>query len=183
MYNTRRFLKKLQLKFRLWRKGEDAVAATEAALIFPILLTLLLGVFDMGNGVLANQKTIRASQVVGDLIARTNIVDDTELAEAVTAGRLALEPLPTDSYGVDIVSIRFDDDANAQIVWRETQNMSPVSDVLSRVDALASAGSGVMVVSVKYEFEPTFASFVTDGFTMQETAFTRGRNTAVIGRE
>jgi Flp pilus assembly protein TadG len=53
-----------------WGRETEAVATVEAALVFPILLTLLLGTFDMGNGILANQKTIRASQIVADLMSR-----------------------------------------------------------------------------------------------------------------
>ena len=50
---------------------EDGMAAVEAAYIFPILLTMMLGVFDLGNGIIANQKTIRASQVTATGSATT----------------------------------------------------------------------------------------------------------------
>ena len=162
--------------------GRDAVAAVESALIFPVLLTLLLGVFDMGNAILANQKAIRASQVVADLVTREREVSDADIDEAVEAGQLAFEPLESGSYGVDIVSIRFDDDANPEIVWRETQNMSAVASVLTDVASLAEAGGGVVVVNVEYLFEPIFAGFVVNLVPMQETAFARGRKSAVVNK-
>lgn len=180
----REFLK-LRMRFFVsrWLGSEDATAAVEAALVFPILLTLLLGTFDMGNGILANQKTIRASQVVADLITRERSVDTNDINEAVEAGRLAFETMSSDTYGVDIVSIRFDDDADPEIVWRETRDMSPVADVLTNVASLAEAGNGVVVVTVEYLFEPIFAGFIVDEMPMQETAFTRGRRSAVVNRE
>jgi Flp pilus assembly protein TadG len=173
-------LKKLFLKFAY---DENGLAAVEAALVFPIMLVLLLGVFDMGNGILANQKTIRASQITADLIARQRTVNTGEINEAVEAGRLALEPLVTTSYGTDIVSIRFDDEADPVIVWRQTQNMSPLNDVLERVVPLAEPGVGVLVVATQYDFEPIFAGFVVDEIEMQEVAFARGRKTPVIEME
>ncbi|HBR68484.1 MAG TPA: hypothetical protein DEA55_03815 [Rhodospirillaceae bacterium] len=166
-----------------WSREECGVAAAEAALIFPILMTLLLGTFDMGNGILSNQKTIRASQVTADLITRDQTVTATDLEEAVRAGELALTPFPTGSYGVDIVSISFDNNAVPQIVWRETRNMTPNPDVLNDVAALAEAGSGVVVVSVKYLFEPVFAGFIVDQIPMQEIAFARGRKSAIVNLE
>ncbi|MCB9983496.1 MAG: pilus assembly protein [Rhodospirillales bacterium] len=169
--------------FKDWFKSEDGVAAVEAALVFPIMLVLLLGMFDLGNGILANQKTIRASQVAADLIARSSVVDMEMIYDAIDASELALDPFDTTSYGIDVVSLRFDDDANPVIEWRETRNMTPLADVETRVADLAQAGEGVLVVAVNYDFEPLFGGFVIHDIAMQEIAFARGRQGAVIERE
>ncbi len=163
-------------------KEEDGLAAVEAAYIFPIMLTMLLGVYDIGNGIIANQKTIRASQVTADLIARTAEIDSAGLNEAIQGGQQALVPLNDTTYGVDVVSIRFDSDANAVIEWRETRNMTPMSDVLTRVQALGQADEGVLVVASEYTFEPLFAGFIVEDMQMREVAFARGRKSAVVER-
>lgn len=165
-----------------WAQEKDAVAAVEAALVFPLMLTLLLGTFDLGNGILTNQKVIRASQVAGDLITRERTVDDAGLEEAISASMLALVPESTSTFGIDIVSIRFDDLANPTIVWRETRNMTADPYVLDRVAPLAEAGNGVVVVLVRYDFHPIFGDFVIGDIGMQEIAFTRGRKSAVVNR-
>jgi Flp pilus assembly protein TadG len=162
--------------------AEDGLAAIEAALVFPLLLTMLMGTFDIGNAIIANTKAIRASQVVADLVTRSASLTTNDIDEAVEAGRLAFQPLDTGSYGVDIASISFDAQSAASIVWRETRNMTPDPDVLDRVDALASANNGVMVVNIEYTFVPFFAHFITGDITMQEIAFTRGRKSAVVQR-
>ncbi len=158
------------------------MAAVEAAMIFPIMTLMLLGVYDLGSAILANQKTIRASQVVADLVARGNMITDSDLNEAIEAGRLAFEPLNNTSYGVDIVSIRFDDDGESEIVWRETLNMTPVADPLTRVEALEDSNEGVVMVSVNYDYVPLFAKFAVNSFAMQEVAFSRGRRSPVVNR-
>lgn len=167
-----------------WIRETEAVATVEATLVFPILLTILLGTFDMGNGLLANQKVIRASQIVADLVTRNMTVSEEELEEAIMAGGLAFEPLDSSTYGVDIVSIRFDDDAEPEIVWRETSTgMTPNQNVLADVESLAEADNGVVVVTVGYVFEPVFAGFLLDTMPMRETAFARGRRSAVVNLE
>lgn len=166
-----------------WKKDEDALAAVEAAMIFPIMLTMLLGVYDLGFGILANQKAIRASQVVADLITRENIVSDTDIAEAIEAGRLAFMPMDSTSYGVDVVSIRFDENADAEILWRETVNMPSLPDALTAVDALSDADEGVVMVSVHYVYEPLFAGFIVNDMNMNEVAFGRGRSSPIISHE
>ncbi|MGB4106509.1 MAG: TadE/TadG family type IV pilus assembly protein [Alphaproteobacteria bacterium] len=180
----RGFIKALKALPGRWVRETEAVATVEATLVFPILLTILLGTFDMGNGLLANQKAIRASQIVADLVTRNMTVSEEEIEEAITAGSLAFEPLDSSSYGVDIVSIRFDEEAEPEIVWRETSiGMSANQNVLDDVASLAEADNGVVVVTVGYVFEPVFAGFLLNTMPMQETAFARGRRSAVVNLE
>ena len=168
---------------KLYWRDESGLAAAESAMIFPILWTLLLGTFDLGNAILANQKSIRASQIVADLVTRSSTVDDTDINEAIEAGRLALNPFSTEGFGVDVISIRFDDEAAAEIVWRETRNMSAYDNALTDVAALAEANSGVVMVVVNYEYTPAFGEFITGTIDMAERAFTRGRRSAVVCRD
>ncbi len=176
-------MKRFQNFCRSWLKQEDGIAALEAAYVFPILLTLLLGVFDLGNAILANQKTIRASQIVGDLITRDRIVSSADIDEAILAGGLAIFPFDNSSFGVDIVSIRFEEDDEMDVVWRETRNMTGISNLAERTETLAEEGNGVVIVTVEYLFEPLFAGFIVNQVPMQEIAFTRGRRSAVVCRE
>ena len=166
-----------------WFRDEEGVAAVESALIFPIMLTLMIGVFDAGNAIIANQKAVRASQVVADLIARNSTVTDTSINEAIEAGRLAFEPLPNDSFGVDIVSMRFDEDADTEIVWRETVNISALPDAADAVVALQEPNEGIVMVTVDYRYEPLFIGFVLGVMNMREVAFSRGRSAAVVTLE
>jgi len=169
--------------FCRWGREKHGVASIESAFVFPIMLLILVGVYDLGNAILVNQKTIRASQVVADLITRENVVTDVALAESIEAGRLAFAPLSSESYGIDVISIRFDEDADSEIVWRETVNMTPIADPLGRVDSLASPEEGVVIVSIVYDYEPLISGFAINEIEMQETAFSRGRSKSVITRE
>lgn len=165
-----------------WLKRNEGLAAMEAAMVFPLLLVLLLGVFDLGNAILVNQKAIRASQIAADLVTRARSVDDAMIDEAIEAGRLALSPFSTESFGVDVVSISFDGEDDPQIIWRETRNMGALADILDLVAALDEEGEGIVVVAVEYNFEPVFSGFAVGSIHMREIAFARGRKSAVVER-
>ncbi len=167
-------------RIREWRGSECGVAAVEAALLFPVLMTLMIGMNDIGYGILANQKTIAASQVSADLLARFRTVTYTDIDDAIEAARLALEPLDDDNFGVDVVSIEFDDNGDPEIVWRETRNMSPNDNAVNSTTGLGVSGEGVLIVTVEYQYEPAFSGFVIDTISMQEVAFVRGRRNSVI---
>lgn len=175
--------KTIKTLWQNWLESEEGMAAVEASMIFPVLLVLLVGTFDMGNGILANQKTIRASQVLADLVTRSSTVSVGDIDEAIEAAELALQPFDTTTFGVDLVSIRFDEDGDPEVVWRETRNMTASASVLNDVLPLAEPNGGVVVAIVEYLFEPAFAGFVVNEIQMQETAFARGRRTAVVNLE
>lgn len=168
-----------------YRRDVDGVAAVEAAFVFPILLVLVLGVMDLGRGIMCNQKTIKASQVVADLITREISVDTFDINEAVNAGTLSLQPYDDTTLAFDIVSVRFTADDAAEIVWQETRNMTatPATQIMQRVLPLAAEGSGVVMVITEYEYRPIFSRFIVKEIPMQEVAFARGRRSAVVCRD
>lgn len=175
-------LKTIKRTWQEWWVDENGTAAVEFTLVFPILMVLLIGTFDLGNGILANQKAIAAAQSVADLIARSTAVDDAMLEEAIRAGELSIEPFPLDNFGIDIVSVRFDENDQPEIVWRETRNMTGGDDTANRAVGLGQEGDGAVIVIVEYNFEPSFSVFSIGNITMQEVAFARGRRTAVVQR-
>lgn len=175
----RRFLKLC----RRWRSEEEAVAAIEFSLLFPILMALLVGVFDMGYGILAAQKTIRASQVTADLIARHKSVTEAEIREAIDGGRLALVPFDTGAYGYDIISIEFDEDTRPILppLWRRTSGNIEANDGFTNsLTGLGSAGEGLVVVRVRYEYKPLFSGYLFGSMNFNEIAFLRPRNSPTV---
>jgi hypothetical protein len=141
---------------------------------------MLLGTWDMGYGILAAQKTIRAAQVTADLIARNRAVDEGVMDEAIEGGRLAMTPFSTATYSVDIQSIAFDDNGDAIQLWCDTRGGTPNGNALNNLGDLAIPGEGVIIVTVNYQYEPHFAGFVIDTLNFQEVAFSRGRLTSTV---
>ncbi len=166
---------------RYWAE-EKAVAAVETAILFPVLISLMMAVYDLGQGVVVNQKTISASQIVGDLIARNEVVDQDLVDDIALAGQLALEPYASrnGSYGYDVVSVQFDEDDDPEVLWRVTENMIADEEIIDRADGLGEEGEGVVIVSVTYQYTPFFTNFVVDTIDMTETPFLPRRKSAII---
>ena len=163
---------------KLWWREEKAVIAIEIGILMPVMLTLLLGVVDIGSGVYLNQKLINADQMVADLLARNDTVSAAQLQDAVTAGQLTLEPYSTASFGVDVAGIQFNGGPLLPVVmWRYTVNMNTNPDVPANADNLGDSQDGVIVVTTMYTYVPFFTGALTKAsYTMKEVAFARGRN-------
>jgi len=166
-----------------WRSEEDGVALMEFVLIFPVMITILFGVYDLGNGFLVNQKTIAASQIISDLVSRNVSLTEEQLDDIIQAGQLAIQPYDLDSVGYDIVSVSFDEDDQPVAEWRRTVNMPENETAFNSSVALGDEGDGVIIVSISYNYEPVFGGFVIDNIPMMETSFARGRRVPVVGLE
>lgn len=165
---------------RKWGDDEGGVAIVEAVMLFPPMLTLLLGVYDLGNGIILSQKTITASQVAADLVSRNKTMNNANLADIIEGSKLAFEPYGATDYGVDIVSIQFDSNKNPVVLWRRTENMLPNVEAVNSVKGLSSNGDGMVIVTVAYKYVPQFAQVFTGDLEFSEVAFSRGRRSATV---
>ncbi|HPF77897.1 MAG TPA: hypothetical protein PLF01_01275 [Alphaproteobacteria bacterium] len=166
--------------FKNYLEDESGLSFMETVVLFPVLLSMLMAVFDLGQGIVINQKTVAASQVIADLITRNKVVNTDLINDVVNAGELAFAPYPSDTFGYDIASVEFDEDGDPVVLWRVTENMDPDDSPIDSTIGLGAEGEGVVVVSVVYTYTPFFSNFVVDEFRMNELAFLRGRKSATV---
>ena len=162
-------------------KNKSGISFVETAMFFPVLLSMLMAVYDLGQGVVVNQKTVSAAQIIADLVTRQEIVDEGMITDIVNAGEMAFSPYSPVPFGYDIASVEFDENADPVILWRSSANMNESDDAIDSTIGLGEEGDGVVVVSVQYNYKPYFSNFVVDEFNMTERAFLRGRKSAVVG--
>lgn len=165
---------------KAWWQQEDGVAAIEAALLFPPLVALMLGVYDLGTGIILNGRTITASQVTADLISRDKTVNMADVNDAIVAAQLVYQPFALQDFGIDVVSVQFDSQRRPQILWRETRDMSPNDNAIANVNGIGDPGEGMIIVSVEYTYKPLFAKYFTDDIPMMEIAYARGRRSPTV---
>lgn len=180
--NKREGSKRFRRFFTKWRTREDGTALVEASFILPVMLTMLMGLWDFGNAIMINQKVITASQMTADLIARHPDVDQSERDNAIQAARMAMSPYSTANMSFDIVSVSFDENGNPQEVGRElSTDTEPNQEAFDSTVGLGGPGEGALIVTIRYDYEPFFGSIMHIGpFQFEEVAYARGRKDAVI---
>ncbi|MCC7037306.1 MAG: pilus assembly protein [Alphaproteobacteria bacterium] len=165
--------------FVKWMRDDGATAAVEAGFMFPLLLLILCGTIDTGIGLVTNQKVTNATQTVSDLLTREVEAKPADIDDAIVAGRMAMMPYPTDSYGVDIASVKFIGTTKVPTVqWRRTFNMTANTEILPRTEGLGAQNEGVLAVTVRYVFTPIFTSYFAGPIVMKIESFARGRKVA-----
>lgn len=160
------------------------VAATEVAMMLPVLLVLLLGVIDTGKAVLLNKKTMGAASIAADLLTRGASVNNAEMQDALAAARMAIDPYNRALFGLDVASVQFQGvNATPTIMWRQTFNMTPNPRVVQLATGLGVQGEGVMIVTTHYRYHPLFTAVLTGDIDLQEVAVTRGRRSSFVAWE
>ena len=115
------------------RRGSIPV---EMALVTPVLLTMLLGVVDVGWYLVMQHKMARVAATVADLTSRGETINEAQIRDIFAAARTVAEPFDLDLEGRAIVSsITNPGGAGARIAW---QRLSP--DGLDIDSRIGSAG-------------------------------------------
>lgn len=174
--------RRLRNSFRDWSARSSGMIAAEFALVLPLMVALLFGAFDMGSALVINQKAIAASQMMADLASRTVAVTQDEIDDIVFAGQQAMRPYSLATFSYSILSIEYSDDEESPeptVCW----DQGPIETTQAMLDStlpLAAPGEGLVVVTIDYDYEPVFATYLMDVINMREVAFARGRRSPVV---
>lgn len=163
-----------------YRQDTHGLALIESALILPILLVLLFGLFDLGQAVVIDQKVTAAAYTASDLITRKTVIVQDDLENAVGGAKLVIDPYDRALLGVDIVGIRFDSDEEPVAIWRHTHNMTENPRLPDSAEGLGAEGEGLVAVTVIYTYKPWFSGLITGNIDMEETSYMRGRRSSVV---
>lgn len=173
----------IQNLFQQFHNDTRGLALIESALVLPLMIVLLFGLFDIGQALIINQKLKAATYTASDLITRKSTINDDDIDNAIGGAYLVIDPYNRGRLGIDIAGIIFDENDNPNVTWRHTDNMQPDSDIPSDADGLGFEGEGVVAVSTEYAYTPLFSSLFIGDITMKESSFMRGRRTSVVSYE
>lgn len=113
-------------RMRLFFIKDKGAALVETAITLPILVLLVAGIFEISMYALINNKLVRASGVLGDMIARQNLTRANLIALMDTVD-VIFKPFDFGQLGRIVVSqVRNDgmttDPTKMLISWQQTKN-------------------------------------------------------------
>jgi len=159
------------------------LATIESAILLPIMIIILMGMYDIGQAIIINQKVTAASHMAADLITRKTVITDSDWEDAYGVAKLIIDPYDRDMLGIDIVGIKFDDDDDPEEIWRTQYNMSSNVNLPASASGLGVDGEGLIAVSTTYTYSPYFSSIIVSDLVMEETSFLRGRKNSFVRYE
>lgn len=101
-------------KLKLDRKG---MAATEFALLVPLMLVVFVGVTEVGQAIAISRKVTITVRTITDLVTQYTALSSSDMTNLLNAAAQVMAPYSASNVNVIVSEITIDGNSNAKIVW------------------------------------------------------------------
>lgn len=139
------------------RRDDSGIAATEFALILPVMVTLFFGLLEISDAMLASRKVHTAVNSLADLIAQERDISTAEIDQIMTGVQNMLQANPGSTLELRVTSVIRDPDDNSRLIvqWsRDNNNGTPyaVDSVFNKLPnpAVVNSSASLVVGEISY---------------------------------
>jgi Flp pilus assembly protein TadG len=176
-------------------RDQNGIAATEFAVIVPIMLVMFFGTVEISSGVAVNRKVTLVARTVSDLTSQSAAaVDDNFLQNVFTASIAITAPYSATPTQATVSEIYIDSNNVAKIQWSKAATISSGATQATLGTSSHNAGDTVTVPApllvkqtylifseVSYIYRPTIGYVMsTSGVTLSDVAYTRPRQVPCV---
>jgi Flp pilus assembly protein TadG len=183
--------------FRSWRSASamfadrSGIAATEFAVIVPIMLVMFFGTVEFSSGVAVDRKVTLMARTLADLTSQSLSVADSDLTNFFAASAAIMTPYSSTPTNSTISELYIDPaNGNARVQWSKGASPRSVGSVVAIPTSLISrdpntnaiiANQYLLFSEVSYQYVPTIGYvMVPTGVTLSDTAYTRPRQSICV---
>ncbi|MGN6117944.1 MAG: TadE/TadG family type IV pilus assembly protein [Nitrobacter sp.] len=166
------------------------VAATEFAMIVPLMLVMFFGTVEVSSGVAVNRKVTLVARTLSDLTSQSKTVTDSDMTNFFAASNGIMWPYPSAPVQATISELYIDPaTSTARVQW--SQGSSPRaagSTVVIPSGLIGTDSSGntlpnqyLIFSEVSYLYQPITGYVMSSaGITLSDTAYTRPRQSVCV---
>ena len=169
---------KANLLLKLWR-DRNGVAASEFALILPVLILLLFGTAELGYVLLLDKKVTTGAQTAADLVAQQKSVSAGDVNNIFRAVDSILRPYSSVDAAYTVASVVADEDGVVTIEWQRHRGGEDIEE-FDIPDGVLSENDSVIIALVTYSYNPIFGELIFEPFTISDMAYLRPRTTLAV---
>jgi Flp pilus assembly protein TadG len=160
----------------------NGIAATEFAVIVPVMLAMFFGTVEISSGVAANRKVTLMARTLSDLTSQSTSVDDTTVNNffaASTAIMTPYDPTPTRST---ISELYVDPNTHkARVQWSKGSAPRAAGSTVVIPAELAVDDTYVIFSEVSYIYKPAVGYVMAKaGVNLSDLAYTRPRQSTCV---
>lgn len=183
MMRARIFAARLKLKQLL--HDSSGVGAIEFAILFPILVMLYIGAFEITIGLSVSKRASRAAGSVADIVTQQQNVTKSTLTQISSVANAIFVPYNTTKMQIKLTGITIDASANPKVLWSWTNTSTTApytaNSAVSGIPADMLKASSFLVrseLSIPYRllaFSPAFLPGNLQTLTISRTYYYRQR--------
>jgi Flp pilus assembly protein TadG len=176
-------------------RDRSGVAATEFAVIVPIMLVMFFGTVEFSSGVAVDRKVTLVARTLSDLTSQSAVaVNDAYLQNVFTASIAILTPYSPTPTKATLSEIYVDSNKIAKIQWSKaatiasgatqatlTASSRNAGDIITLPPALLVKQTYLIFSEVSYLYTPTVGYVMAKaGVTLSDVAYTRPRQVTCV---
>jgi Flp pilus assembly protein TadG len=158
------------------------IAATEFAVIVPVMLVMFFGVVEFSSGVAVDRKVTLMARTLSDLTSQSTTVTDNDLTNFFAASTGIMTPYSSTPTKSTITELYVDANTlDARVQW--SQGAAPHSPGTSVTipTALKIGGTYLLWSEISYKYVPTIGYVMTPtGINLNDVAYTRPRQSTCV---
>ncbi len=174
--------------------SKRGIAATEFAMVLPVLVIMLLATFDGARALAVYMKVRAASYTVAAITNQYSInapITSADMTAITIAASSVLAPYPSAPVVVVVsqLAISAAGQTTAKVDWSATLNGSALAvgtplnlpaGIASATNTCGSYPCYLIVSQVSYTYTPSFGYFTVGGITLSDTEFVTPRSSVCI---
>jgi Flp pilus assembly protein TadG len=169
----------------------SGIAATEFAVIVPIMLVMFFGTVEFSSGVAVDRKVTLMARTLADLTSQSLSVANSDLTNFFAASGAIMQPYPSTPTNATISELYIDpSNGNARVQWSQGAAPRAVSSTVSIPVSLISRDPNTNAIipnqyllfsEVNYQYVPTIGYvMVPTGVPLSDVAYTRPRQSICV---
>ncbi|MEO0983084.1 MAG: TadE/TadG family type IV pilus assembly protein [Pseudomonadota bacterium] len=172
-------------RLRRLRKDEAGVSAVEFAIIAPFMALLFFGCIELSMLMQAERKVTSTASTLGDLVARSIVVDSDDLDDIFAASAFVVQPLDSSQARLRVTSV-IDNEGVAEVDWSEAStNWSARSEgsAVSLPAGVLAEDTSVIYAEVEYDYTSPLGFFLKGEQGLTEEFYVRPRRVNAVTYE
>ncbi|AWM03478.2 TadE/TadG family type IV pilus assembly protein [Bradyrhizobium amphicarpaeae] len=172
-----------------------ALAATEFAVIVPLMLVMFFGTVEFSSAVAIDRKVTLIARTLSDLISQSTTLADADMKDTFTASISVIQPYDATLVKGTVSQIQIDANKVATIQWSRsgtiatgatqatlaTSTRKPGDNVTSIIPASLLIASTYLILSeTNYTYTPSVGYVLKSQITLGDVSYTRPRQVTCV---
>ena len=172
---------KARCSARQFRTDTRAIAATEFAVIVPLMLVMFFGTVEFSSAVAIDRKVTLMARTLSDLTSQSTSVADTDMTNFFSASTGIMTPYAS-ALALSTISELYVDPTTkvARVQWSKGSAARTQGTTVSIPTTLAIGGTYLIFSEVSYTYTPSVGFVLKSGIPLNDVAYTRPRQSLCV---
>jgi Flp pilus assembly protein TadG len=109
-------------KARKLLRDRRGLAATEFAMLVPLMLVVFVGVSEVGQAISISRKVTITVRTVTDLVTQYSALSTSDMTNLLNAASQVIAPYPSSNLTITVSEVQTDSKSNATVTWSSAVN-------------------------------------------------------------